>query len=82
MIPKSLQSSDPLLWPHRVTDQERRLVMEQLQLLDFDRNRAPRMALPQELRDELVRRMAEAIVIIFQARRGEGDERVPSQDPS
>jgi hypothetical protein len=51
--------------------------MEQLQLLDVERER---VSLPQEHRDELIRRMAEAIVIVFKAGRREGHD--PSQDPS
>ena len=54
--------------------------MEQLRLLDLERQSTPRVALPQKLRDELVRRMAEAIVIIFKAQKGQSHD--PSQDPS
>ncbi len=52
--------------------------MEQLQLLDFDRKR---VHLSQELRAELIRRMAEAIVIVFKAERKDGHDSAPSQDP-
>lgn len=44
--------------------------MEQLRLLDFSRGSAPKMVLPPALRDEVVLRMAEAIVIIFRAQKG------------
>ena len=53
--------------------------MEQLRLLDFDHANALR-ALPPEIRDEVVCRMAEAIVVIFRVQKGKSHD--PCQDPS
>ncbi len=52
--------------------------MEQLQLLA----RAPRVHLPQEVRDELLSRMVEAIVMVLKAQKGESHELVTSKDSS
>jgi len=53
--------------------------MEQLQLI---RERALRVRLPQGVRDDLVRRMVEAIVVVFKAETRESHELVTSKDPS
>ncbi len=54
--------------------------MEQLQLII--RERTLRIRLPQEVRDELLSRMVEAIVVVFKAETGESHDLVTSQDPS
>ncbi len=54
--------------------------MEQLQLLG--RESPLRVRLPQEVRDELVSRMVEAIMLVFKTESEENDELVTPQDPT
>ncbi len=53
--------------------------MEQLKLIARE---ALRVRLPQEVRDELLSRMVEAIVVIFRTETRESHELVTSKDPS
>ncbi len=53
--------------------------MEQLQLII--RERTLRIRLPQEVRDELLSRMVEAIVVVFRTETRESHELVTSKDP-
>ena len=55
-------------------------MVEQLQLLELDCESSSMVALPQELRDPVVRQMAEAILIVFKAQKGENDESIPSEN--
>ena len=54
--------------------------MEQLQLLV--REGPPRDRLPQKVRDELLSRMLEAIVLIFKTESEESHEVLTPEDPS
>ena len=55
--------------------------MEQLRLLELGRENSLRIPLSQEIRDKLIRKMTEAIVIVFKAQKGENHDSVKSQDP-
>ncbi len=54
--------------------------MEQLQILV--RESLLRVRLPQEIRDELVSRMVEAIVLVFKTESEESHDLATSQDPT
>lgn len=54
--------------------------MEQLQLLV--RESPSRVPVPQEIRDELINRLREAIVLVFLAERGGNHDLVTSKDSS
>ncbi len=53
--------------------------MEQLQLIARE---TLRVRLPQEVRDELLSRMVEAITVVFRTETRESHELVTSKDPS
>ena len=54
--------------------------MEQLQLLEVERAGPSIIDLDQELRKKLVRKMTQAIVMVFKAQKGERHESAVSQD--